>query len=404
MATRPRERLVAVRCDQLQPGMYVAELDRSWLQTPFAGRGFLITAERQIKALQRACEYVYVDLERSFRQPEAAIDDTSAEDTLPSRPMVNRPMEGGRRALQASLKALARGVTNLRSGGLFALAPCHTAAQQLADAARHGSDDLAWLLATEFAPAFLYRRALGSASLAARFGAYLGFDAQRLGELALGGLLLDIGKIGVPVAILAKRGKLTPIERGYIYRHVRHGIEVAQLAGHLPRVTLDMLAGHHERLDGLGYPGRLKGTQIPLFARLAAIVDTYDAMTLDRSYAPRRPAHLALRRMQAMRNRKLDAALLRDFVRAVGLYPTGSWLQLRDGRIGIVRAQEPGQPLRPKVAILSDPNGGALTEVGALWQPRTRHDIAASLLPPGPGMVASGAYGAAIRSASARAA
>ncbi len=403
MAIRPRERLVAVRCDQLQPGMFVAELDRSWLQTPFAGRGFLITADRQIKALQRCCEYVYVDLERSFRDPEASRE-AAAEKILQGQLMVNRPMEGSRRALHAGLEALSTGVTEVRGGGLFGLAPCHAAAQQIADGARHGSDDLAWLLATEFAPAFIFRRALGSATLAARFGAHLGFDAQRLGELALGGLLLDIGKISVPVAILAKRGKLTPIERGYIYRHVEHGIEVAQLSGHLPRVTLDMLAGHHERLDGLGYPGRLKGTQIPLFARLAAIVDTYDAMTLDRCYAPRRPAPLALRRMQAMRNRKLDGALLREFVRAVGLYPTGSWLRLRDGRVGIVRAQEPGEPLRPRIAIVSDPSGGALTEVGAFWQPRNRRDIEASLLPPGPGMVAAGPYGAAIRSATARAA
>jgi HD-GYP domain-containing protein (c-di-GMP phosphodiesterase class II) len=137
----------------------------------------------------------------------------------------------------------------------------------------------------------------------------------------------------------------------------------------------DAVLGHHERLDGSGYPRGLRGTQIPLPARLAGLVDTYDAMLQDRRYAPAMAAHDVMRVVKGMCGKKFDTAIVRSFMRALGLFPTGSWLQIADGRLGIVRRQAEGEPTRPYIALVSDSAGRRLPAGPALWQPIRRGDI-----------------------------
>mgnify|MGYP003538246974 FL=1 len=141
----------------------------------------------------------------------------------------------------------------------------------------------------------------------------------------------------------------------------------------------DAVLGHRERLDGTGYPRGLRGTQIPLPARLAGLADTYDAMLQDRRYAPAIAAHDAMRLVNGMSGRKFDTAIVRSFMRALGLYPTGSWVQIGDGRLGVVRSQAEGEPTRPHVALLSDSSGRRLPSGPTLWQPIRRQDIVSAV-------------------------
>ena len=229
----------------------------------------------------------------------------------------------------------------------------------------------------------LHRRALGSAAYMILFGHQLGFDRVVLEDLGLAGALLDIGKISVPVPILAKPGRLSKHERGFVQRHVRRGLYLVRSAAAIPEVMEESLLAHHERLDGSGYPRGINGTRIPLFGRIAGIVDTYDALTQERRYAEAASPHDALRLVNAGRGSRFDSALVRSFIRAMGIYPTGSWLQLADGRLGIVRRQVPDEPLRPQVALVSDSAGRALPGDEPLWRPvhqsdRPRADFAES--------------------------
>jgi HD-GYP domain-containing protein (c-di-GMP phosphodiesterase class II) len=200
-----------------------------------------------------------------------------------------------------------------------------------------------------------------------------------LDELALAGLLLDIGKVSVPVTILAKSEPLSEHELDFIHRHVRRGLYMVRSAAPVSETVEDAVLGHHERLDGSGYPRHLRGTQIPLPARLAGLADTYDALLQDRRYADGMPAHEAMKVVNAMKGRKFDAAIVRNFIRSLGLFPTGSWLQIADGRIGIVRGQSPGEPSRPRVALLSDSAGRRLPSGPVLWQPIRRADVVRTL-------------------------
>lgn len=110
----------------------------------------------------------------------------------------------------------------------------------------------------------------------------LGFSEQRVGRVRLAGLLHDVGKVGVPDAILRKPGKLTPEERAIVGRHPELG---AQILEHPTLADVqEWVAAHHERPDGGGYPRGLAGDELPLEARIVAVADAYEAMTSDRSY------------------------------------------------------------------------------------------------------------------------
>jgi HD-GYP domain-containing protein (c-di-GMP phosphodiesterase class II) len=116
----------------------------------------------------------------------------------------------------------------------------------------------------------------------------MGLPEERVRRVHIAGLLHDVGKIGVPEAVLCKPGRLTDEEFAWIRRHpeIGHGIlkDIPQLADILPGVL-----HHHERMDGRGYPAGLKGDGIPLLARVIAVADTFDALSSTRSYRSARP-------------------------------------------------------------------------------------------------------------------
>jgi putative two-component system response regulator len=118
---------------------------------------------------------------------------------------------------------------------------------------------------------------------ASRLGRALGLDAEEIDALHRGGYLHDVGKIGVPDSILLKRGPLTPEEIVVMQRHTLIGDALCAPLQSLRRVR-PIVLGHHERIDGSGYPSGLRGDDVPLLAQLVGIVDVYDALTSERSY------------------------------------------------------------------------------------------------------------------------
>jgi hypothetical protein len=380
MAMLPPASLVPVNCGQLRLGMYVAELDRSWLQTSFHAHGILLNHSEQIEELRRLCEYVYVDplLSECGDVDLFSTGLTGKVEALGACAEAT-PLARQRGELRVLGHAFAGTVRRLRRAEDLDLAPLRHALEPVVCSLLADADSIPWLLSTEVKVGFLHRRAMGSAVLMALAGRRVGFGRPLVDELALAGLLLDIGKISVPVTILAKLKPLTSHERGFVERHVRRGLYMLRSSSGVSETVEDAVLGHHERLDGSGYPRGLRSSQIPLAARLAGLVDTYDAMLQDRGYAPAMAGHDAMRLVSGMSNRKFDTAIVRSFLRALGLFPTGSWVQIADGRLGVVREQTTDEPVRPQVALLCDSAGRRLSGGPALWQPIRRGDIVRGL-------------------------
>jgi HD-GYP domain-containing protein (c-di-GMP phosphodiesterase class II) len=151
------------------------------------------------------------------------------------------------------------------------------------------------------------------AHLSCRLAAALGLDEHSAERVRIAGLVHDVGKIGVPEAVLCKTGRLTDEEFALIKTHPEIGHRILKDIPHFDDVLPGVLR-HHERWDGKGYPGGLAGEAIPLVARILALADTFDAMSSTRSYRPALPREKVLEDFRRCAGTQFDPALVERFL------------------------------------------------------------------------------------------
>jgi hypothetical protein len=207
----------------------------------------------------------------------------------------------------------------------------------------------------------LARHAVDVAVLAIVAATELGYALEQLIEVAWAGILHDVGMLRLPEALAAKPATLDPDERRELERHPLHAIEVLRRFPEVPLALVAVVAEEHERPDGSGYP-RGAGAEPGEFARVIAAADVYDALTTPRPYHGPRSPHEALRDLAALAARKkLDAKVVRAFMKALSLFPVGTWVRLggaggEQGLLARVVRGGAGDLARPVVALF--PNDG----------------------------------------------
>jgi HD-GYP domain-containing protein (c-di-GMP phosphodiesterase class II) len=195
------------------------------------------------------------------------------------------------------------------------------------------------------------------AILSLALGSTVTNDYRFLSSLGVGALLHDIGKLTVDIDILNKPGALTPEEWNEVRLHPVHGAQMVSVLPGVDKAALVTILEHHMRYDGTGYPGRTPTRRQHLTSRIVAVADSYDAMTSRRSYSAARVQDEAMALLVKSAGSSLDPALVRSFVRLMGVYPPRSVVRLTAGEIGIVLQPSPGDPLRPIVRIIAMPTG-----------------------------------------------
>lgn len=202
------------------------------------------------------------------------------------------------------------------------------------------------------ADSYTFAHSVNVAVMAVLTGISLQIPRSRLPYIGMGALLHDLGKVRIPTSILNKKGKLTPEEFEEIKKHPRFGYEMFKAQqGYVDTASALIIYQHHERMNGSGYPEKLKGEQIHTFARICAVVDVYDALVADRPYRAALLPHIAFQILESA-GEEFDPNILHNFFQHIAAYPIGTFVGLSNGLVGIVVYNKAGFPLRPKVRIL----------------------------------------------------
>jgi HD-GYP domain-containing protein (c-di-GMP phosphodiesterase class II) len=373
---------------ELAIGMKVVKLDRPWLGTPFLLQGFRISSKEELRLLAQHCNHVYIELKQGVtpaagrgelvtlneegdvvemkrsvsalaaRERDAGPADPAA---LP-RPAVNYALESDfseelphtRAALAATKAAVKVLIDTVREGRLMSLDTIKGAAVVLEESMLRNPDPAMLLRALSNDEPFSFRHCVNSTMLAISMARALGLRRQTIHELTMGMLLADLGKLRLPKELLRAHRRLDKRETEIIKLHVKFGVEIATDLGGLTPGTLDVVVGHHERFDGSGYPRALEGGAIPLLARIAGLADTFDAITSERAYSAAIVMHEAVQELYAATVEVFQRELVETLITVLGTHPIGSLVELADGSIALVVAQNRERRLLPWVMSLSD--------------------------------------------------
>lgn len=197
-------------------------------------------------------------------------------------------------------------------------------------------------------------------------GRHLGFPKEQLAELGTIGLLIDIGMLKIPAALLEKVEELTPEEYALLTQHVDYGMQTLEQANPLPHNIARGIREHHERIDGSGYPQGLRGESISIYGQIAAIADTFAAMTTERLHDVTHSAFDAMKELFKEAETKLHAPLVEQFVHAISIFPVGSLIELSSGEVAIVLEHNKIRRLEPMVLVLTDADKEMLAQPAML--------------------------------------
>jgi len=381
---------IKVNVADLKPGMYVAELDRPWLGTPFLFQGFPITSADEIAQLQQCCRYVYVDAAQSIgwvpekrqlhRMDDYLLLDNPASNETPadSSPrfttqrvnLETRSAPAAKQETHAFLTVLERAresyasthnyivqvMSDIRLGRAIDPAGAKEVVNTLVDSIMANESALVWLTMLKHRDEYTSQHSINVCIMSLLFGRHLGLAEHELRELGHGALLHDIGKMKVPLEILNKTTKLTPEEAEVLKQHAVYGYEMLKGNPQISEVSLDIIRSHHERVDGSGYPRGLVGDEIARYAMIVSVVDVYDAITSERVYHMGISPHEALNLMYGWSPSSFMRDLIESFIQCLGIYPIGSIVELDTGEVGVVMTMNLSHRLRPIITLVLDAN------------------------------------------------
>ncbi len=328
--------------------MYIVELDRPWTDTPFMFQGFVLATEQQLDALRKYCKTVFIDTERGT--PPAA----GSRVAYPERTTVEQEFRPARTAHKVSRVVVQDLLRSVRIGRSLATDQVMAAVSAMTESVLRNPDALLLFSQLRAKGEYSEAHALDASIYMITFGRFLQLERPQIEFLGYLGLLQDVGKVRLSSELLEKSGRLSLEEYEQAKLHVRYSEEILRATPGLPAGLAQAASLHHERLDGSGYPRGLRGSEIGMYGQIAAIVDTFDAMTVKRPYADAVSPSKAISELYRWRGVYFAANLVEQFIRCLGIFPVGSLVELNTGEVGVVIAQNPAKRLLPRVMVIRD--------------------------------------------------
>ncbi|MDD5277649.1 MAG: HD-GYP domain-containing protein [Methylovulum sp.] len=353
---------------QLTLGMYIVELDRSWLDTPFMFQGFELQNQVQLRAVKNICDYVYIDTTKSKRHEYQAIANQNRPMAVSHSKLLNNihntpPVKLGffeeeisrAEVIYKQTEALVSSFMKVAAkGGSLDGWLAKKAVLECMNSVLHSPDAMLWLTQLKDKDEYTAQHSLNVCLLAIVLGRHLDLPHDSIVTLGLCGMMHDIGKMRIPLAILKKQEALDEDENRLMESHTLLGYELLKSSENMPTSVMETALTHHEHVDGTGYPRQLKQTAISDFTKIISVVDVYDSMTSNRSHRNSLPHLDATQMLTNMAGSHLDRHVVIKFIETLGVYPPGSVVLMTNGEIAIVIEINEQTKLRPKVILILD--------------------------------------------------
>jgi len=347
-------RLVKVAAMNLQPGMFVAELDRPWLDTPFSLQGFVIRDSADVLYISDYVDHVFVDADYKASRRFLNLDMAPTVEKLGRPLQLKAEFQQAKVSFESASETLDKVFSSLRTGRYGDVSAVRDAINPLIEGVFRNQEAVAALLRLKESGDYRYHHGISMALWATILGRHIGLHRTELEKLAVGCAMCDVGMTQLSTELLENPSHLTDQQRRIMRAHPTMGTELVSSSKDVDFEIIGVIENHHERVDGSGYPRGLEGASIPLLARIAGLVDTYDAMITPRPYARARTSHEAVQELIDAKGSVFQASLVEQFVQAIGLFPTGSLVELNTGEVAIVVRQNAARRLKPEIVVVLD--------------------------------------------------
>ena len=357
----------------LKLGMFVDELCGSWMEHPFFRSAFKLTKAKDLQTLQQCgITDVWIDTSKGLdvavqakvasendehlKTNEALLQATKIEQRAETRVSLDEELDTARKIQTRAKLAITSMFQEARMGKALPIGETASLVEEISQSITRNPGALISLARLKTKDDYTYLHSVAVCALMIALGKQLNVEDDLLQSLGMAGLLHDIGKMAIPDDILNKPGRLTDEEFEIIKTHSMRGWEVLKDSEGVDDIALDVCRHHHERIDGNGYPDRLSGENLTLYAKMGAVCDVYDAITSNRSYKNGWEPADSIRKMAEWKNGHFDETVFNAFVKTVGIYPAGTLVKLQSGRLGVVTDQSAKSLLTPKVKVFFSSN------------------------------------------------
>lgn len=353
---------IKVFSEDLQIGMFVSALDRDWKDSDFLLQGFTVDSELDIEEIKRQCEYVFVDFKNdedfkdyrlrtsksssylSQAQEESNSINSSYNLREHLKPAISRTKQTNR---------LMKGVLDkVMLGEDFDLHSVKASVKENVKSVLKNTEAMLMMTMLKSANSDIAEHCFNVSILSIGFAQFLGYSEVELEDIGMAALLHDLGHMKVDKAILSKKGKLNQNEREATSKHPEYTYQLLMSKKDLTPSCIDVALSHHERLNGEGYPRRLKSEKISKNVRLVSIVDVFDSLTSHQTYRKGTSVMDAYKVLMAGKNTLFDESLVLKFIKWRSIYPPGSIVEMENGEVGIVIKSHQENKLKPKVLLV----------------------------------------------------